>query len=63
MDFLNDFTNSLTNTAEFIGDTAGKLGEFVSSRPILGVFLLTILVCIVGWEATHPPAHSQEEQR
>jgi hypothetical protein len=40
-------------------DTLTAIGDFMSQCPILGVILLTVLVCIVGWEATHP----QEEQR
>jgi hypothetical protein len=37
-------------------------GDFFSSRPILGVLALTVLVALVGWEATHPPIHPEEER-
>jgi hypothetical protein len=37
------------------------IGDFMTQRPILGTLLLSVLVCIVGWEATHPPRHSEEE--
>jgi hypothetical protein len=43
-------------------DYLDAIGHFMSSRPILGTLLLSVLVCIVGWEATHPPQHPEEER-
>jgi hypothetical protein len=53
----------LTAVADWLAHVAATLGEFISSRPILGVILLTALTWVVLWEATHPPAHPHEEER
>jgi hypothetical protein len=42
-------------------DFLTAVGDFMSSRPILGVLALTVLVALVGWEATHPPVHPEEK--
>jgi hypothetical protein len=44
-------------------DYLTAVADFMSQRPILGVILLTALVAIVGWEATHPPVRPQEEEQ
>jgi hypothetical protein len=44
-------------------DYLTAVADFMTQRPILGVILLTALVWVVMWEATHPPAHPQEDQR
>lgn len=51
---MNSLLNSLSDAVSQVGYAWNTVATFVSERHGLGVILLTILVCAVGWECTHP---------
>ena len=61
MDFIDTLTNGLTGAAEGVSELVTIAGEFVSTHPLGAVLALTVLVALVGWEATPPPIHPEED--
>lgn len=55
------FAEGITGTLAYLGEKADAISDFMSEKPIIGALLLSVLVCIVGWEATHPPKHPEKE--
>jgi hypothetical protein len=51
---VNALLYSLSDAVSQVGQLWNTVATFLHDHPSLGAVLLTVLVCAVGWEATHP---------